>query len=879
MELVRRRKRLTECEAAYWLLQLLDATRYLHGHGIIHRDLKLGNLFIGSDMAMRVGDFGLATTVASADERKRTVCGTPNYIAPEILDPESSGGHSFAVDTWAIGVIAYTLMVGRPPFESKDVKSTYARIRACRYDIPPFLLSNAAVSLIQQLLQVLPADRPSLDEVLAHPFFSGAGVRIPTALPESALASQPDLSLLQMADGADLVSQILGRPSRTLLPASSAARQAQGAAAAAAPMSPTDGAPRTAEAAPLSQPLRQRNVHQPLGQTAAFSAAAMPLKPGTIHSGATPLQPHVADAPWRRHATLAGGSAGADKENPAAFSAAHAEAGTAAARAAPALQARSGDARHGNVAAGASDSGSAPPKPAAPAHAPLQLRSGAVRRVPVAAPEAPPSQHNAARAPVASAAATSPPQVRAAAPEPPLGVRVRPLPSPSPPLTRAAPSPAARGDHAGRVSTPGPGTALAAPSVPVASHGALDDTFKRVYTLLHAALGSRAAFTGVADVAAVLGAVTLDDDDAMSPAQPTHRTQHQRSPAAAAMAVDTDDGAPAGRGTVSQHDGARLSAATAGRPPRLSVRGPLASRVGTSPWVTTFIDFSAKYGLGYLLSNGSVGVYFNDSTRIVAAPGGTRYEYMERTAGSSAVRTTTGALATDPAPELKKKVTLLRHFRGYLLEQFAARRAATASANSAFFEPPDAAAMAAAVDTAATGGVRGPLLPVTRDELSSMAQSVEAAEEGERDGPSAASLVHVRKWTRTRRAVVFRLSCGAVQVSFFDGSVLVLHVPQQAQRGAVGHGNVVFLDRFGRREEWDAAATLAHPAAAASASEAVHVTPGLASPLHSEPRASATSPLRVDEPSARRVAEMASRLRYAHDVLGQLLQVPPVAAR
>ena len=60
---MRRRKRLPEPEAAYWLLQLLDATRYLHGHAIIHRDLKLGNLFIGRDMALRVGDFGLATQV------------------------------------------------------------------------------------------------------------------------------------------------------------------------------------------------------------------------------------------------------------------------------------------------------------------------------------------------------------------------------------------------------------------------------------------------------------------------------------------------------------------------------------------------------------------------------------------------------------------------------------------------------------------------------------------------------------------------------------------------------------------------------------------------------------------------------------------------
>ncbi len=67
------------------------------------------------------------------------MCGTPNYIAPEILVPSltSPGGHSFEVDTWAIGVIIYTLLVGKPPFETNDVKLTYARIKQAQYSFPP----------------------------------------------------------------------------------------------------------------------------------------------------------------------------------------------------------------------------------------------------------------------------------------------------------------------------------------------------------------------------------------------------------------------------------------------------------------------------------------------------------------------------------------------------------------------------------------------------------------------------------------------------------------------------------------------------------------------------------------------------------------------
>lgn len=86
MELVKRRKRLPEPEARYWCLQLLDAMRYMHANQVVHRDLKLGNLFINSEMELRVGDFGLATWLSTHDERRRTLCGTPNYIAPEILE-------------------------------------------------------------------------------------------------------------------------------------------------------------------------------------------------------------------------------------------------------------------------------------------------------------------------------------------------------------------------------------------------------------------------------------------------------------------------------------------------------------------------------------------------------------------------------------------------------------------------------------------------------------------------------------------------------------------------------------------------------------------------------------------------------------------------
>lgn len=79
-ELIKRRKRLTEPEVRYYLIQLISSMKYLHENLVIHRDLKLGNLFIDSEMKIKVGDFGLATKLTDASERRKTFCGTPNYI-------------------------------------------------------------------------------------------------------------------------------------------------------------------------------------------------------------------------------------------------------------------------------------------------------------------------------------------------------------------------------------------------------------------------------------------------------------------------------------------------------------------------------------------------------------------------------------------------------------------------------------------------------------------------------------------------------------------------------------------------------------------------------------------------------------------------------
>ena len=95
-------------------------------------------------MQLKFCDFGLSTKVNYIGEKKRTICGTPNYIAPQILEQE---GHSYESDIWSLGVIIYTLIYGKPPFESNTVEETYENIRNNRFYFPDIGISSQAKDL------------------------------------------------------------------------------------------------------------------------------------------------------------------------------------------------------------------------------------------------------------------------------------------------------------------------------------------------------------------------------------------------------------------------------------------------------------------------------------------------------------------------------------------------------------------------------------------------------------------------------------------------------------------------------------------------------------------------------------------------------------
>ncbi|XP_031440954.1 serine/threonine-protein kinase DCLK2-like isoform X2 [Clupea harengus] len=163
----------SECEASAMLFNLSAALKYLHQLSIVHRDIKPENLLVceypDGTKSLKLGDFGLATVV---DKPLHTVCGTPTYVAPEII---AETGYGLKVDIWAAGVISYILLCGFPPFRSErnQQDELFQKILEGRLEFPaPYWdnISSTAKDLIGRMLQVNVGNRYSAEDVLSHPW-------------------------------------------------------------------------------------------------------------------------------------------------------------------------------------------------------------------------------------------------------------------------------------------------------------------------------------------------------------------------------------------------------------------------------------------------------------------------------------------------------------------------------------------------------------------------------------------------------------------------------------------------------------------------------------------------------------------------------------
>ncbi|KAJ3204106.1 hypothetical protein HDU67_009773, partial [Dinochytrium kinnereticum] len=163
-----RNQPLTEAEARRVMEQVVEGLWYLHSNGIIHRDLKLSNILLTDMFDIKIADFGLAVKLNDPNGEQKTMCGTPNYISPEIVSRQPYG---LSADFWSLGCMLYTVLTGKPPFDSKVVKNTLDKVTRAEYTLPDHL-SASARDLIQKLLMKEPQKRLPLAQVMRHPWFS-----------------------------------------------------------------------------------------------------------------------------------------------------------------------------------------------------------------------------------------------------------------------------------------------------------------------------------------------------------------------------------------------------------------------------------------------------------------------------------------------------------------------------------------------------------------------------------------------------------------------------------------------------------------------------------------------------------------------------------
>ncbi|KAL8906047.1 MAG: hypothetical protein Q9207_002277 [Kuettlingeria erythrocarpa] len=164
---LRRENRFPEWKAAQYIAQMAAALKYLHKKHVMHRDIKPENILVGIHGEIKISDFGWS--VHAPNNRRNTMCGTLDYLPPEMIKPGSQENYyNEKVDLWSLGVLTYEFLVGEAPFEDTPVM-TQRRIARGEMTVPNFV-SPEAKNLIQRLLVLDPEKRITLDEVQQHPW-------------------------------------------------------------------------------------------------------------------------------------------------------------------------------------------------------------------------------------------------------------------------------------------------------------------------------------------------------------------------------------------------------------------------------------------------------------------------------------------------------------------------------------------------------------------------------------------------------------------------------------------------------------------------------------------------------------------------------------
>ncbi|XP_008444639.1 CBL-interacting serine/threonine-protein kinase 23-like isoform X4 [Cucumis melo] len=172
------RGRMKEDETRKYFQQLINAVDYCHSRGVFHRDLKPENLLLDANGVLKVSDFGLSALPQQVreDGLLHTTCGTPNYVAPEVINNKGYDGAK--ADLWSCGVILFVLMAGYLPFEDSNLVALYKKIHKADFTCPPWFSTNAK-KLIKRILDPNPSTRITIPEVIENEWFR-KGYKPPT---------------------------------------------------------------------------------------------------------------------------------------------------------------------------------------------------------------------------------------------------------------------------------------------------------------------------------------------------------------------------------------------------------------------------------------------------------------------------------------------------------------------------------------------------------------------------------------------------------------------------------------------------------------------------------------------------------------------------
>jgi serine/threonine protein kinase len=164
-------KRFPEDTARKFFQQLIGGIHYCHTQGIAHRDLKPENLLLDENDNLKITDFGLSALSSASDGRQKmlmTTCGTPNYVAPEVLQEKGYNGK--IADVWSCGIILYVMLAGYLPFEDDTMNGLFSKIESGVFHFPSHF-SPDIKNLISNMLIVDPLKRMTIDDIMATPWF------------------------------------------------------------------------------------------------------------------------------------------------------------------------------------------------------------------------------------------------------------------------------------------------------------------------------------------------------------------------------------------------------------------------------------------------------------------------------------------------------------------------------------------------------------------------------------------------------------------------------------------------------------------------------------------------------------------------------------